>query len=209
MLEEKPHANLCDSPWNFNLWPFLVAWAVPRRGLSPSLLGSVYTSVWWLQSYFKAKAVLEPCSSWLDLPKCDLKEWDPSRDSPLQVQGYQPSRHPRLGTITPETTTSRTWPPTLQETPCPGSEAGKLCRSRRQQEKLIVFVDKVGNTLCQRKLDISFKGLWAFRPDHSSGHHPRAISWGSSSYSTACIIHVTCLNNLSNPWNLILIKYLK
>lgn len=104
---------------------------------------------------------------------------------------------------------SRTWLPGLQKTPWPCDEAGKLCESGRQQEKLIVFVDNVGNTLCKRKFDISFKGLGAFRPDHSSGHHPTAISWGSSSYSTACIIHVTCLDNLSNPWNLILINHLK
>lgn len=99
------------------------------------------------------------------------------------------------------------WPPTLQKTPCPCSEAVKLCGSGRQQEKLIVFVDNVGNTLCRRSS--SYKGLWASKPDHSSSHHPIAISWSSSGYSTACIIHVTCLDNLSNPWNLILIKYLK
>lgn len=94
---------------------------------------------------------------------------------------------------------SRTWPPTLQKTSCPCNETGKLCGSGRQQEKLIFFVDNVGNALCRRKFDISYKGLWAFRPDHSSSHYPTAISWGSSSYSTACIIHVTCLDNLSNP----------
>lgn len=101
---------------------------------------------------------------------------------------------------------SRTWPPTLQKTPCPCNEAGKLCGSGRRQAKLIVFVDNVRNTLRRRKPDTAFKGLWAFRCDHSSSHHTTAISWGSSSYSTACIIHVICLHKLSNPWNLILIK---
>lgn len=105
---------------------------------------------------------------------------------------------------------SRIWPPTLRKRPCPCNKAVKLCGSGRQQGKPIVFMDNVGNTLCRRKLDTSYKGLWAFGPDHSSGHHPIAISWGSSScYSTTCIIHVTCLDNLSNPWNFILIKYLK
>lgn len=86
----------------------------------------------------------------------------------------------------------RTWPPTLQKTPWPCNEAGKLCGSGRRQEKQTIFVDNVGYTLCRRKSDISFNGLWAFRPDHSSDHHPIAISWGSSSSSSACCtIHET------------------